>query len=1112
MKKLRLASLVFSFLLIFGLVQAQDVTVESATLIGTIQTAAGCESDNQPDCAATTLLFDEEDQLWQIELDLPAGNYEYRVAINGSDELTYGANAQQGGAPIALTLAEDDTVQFFFDARTGWVADSVNTLIVNVPGNYQSEIGCPDDWSPWCLQSWLQDIDGDGIFTFSTDALAAGAYEAKVAANQSWDVNWGVDGVRGGANIPFVVPADNALVEFAFNSEDGVMTVTIDGAEAGATVGNLFTATAHWVTADTILWNAARVPGATYRLHYSADGALELGDVGVTGGEFIELTADREGMTEAIAARFPHLSRYSAFKLNADDLARVPEILKGQIAVEGITQQGLLVGATLVQIPGVLDDLYTYDGDLGVIWADDVPSLAVWAPTARNVRLHLFADSASSTDAVVLDMTHDAENGVWSITGAADWAYQYYLYEVDVYVPSEGAVVTNLVTDPYSFSLSLNSQRSQIVNLDDPALMPDGWLETVKPVLAAPEDIVLYELHVRDFSIRDETVRPEYRGTFMAFTELEANGMRHLRGLAEVGISHIHLLPAFDIATIEEDAALRTEADLEALAALASDSPEQQEILHPIRDLDGFNWGYDPYHFTVPEGSYSTEADGAARIREFRAMVQALNEAGLRVVMDVVYNHTNASGQGDKSVFDRIVPGYYHRLNAEGKVETSTCCQNTATEHAMMERFMIDSLVTWATAYRVDGFRFDLMGHHMVENMVNVRAALDALTIEAHGVDGQAIYVYGEGWNFGEVADGARGLNATQLNLAGTGIGTFSDRLRDAVRGGGPFSPLPFQGFATGLALLPNGLTEGTPEEQMARLMLYGDQIRVGLAGNLRDYTFVDHLGGTVTGADVDYNGQPAGYTLDPQEHIIYVSAHDNETIFDAVMGKAPADAPLETRIRMNNLALSFVMYSQGVPFFHAGDDILRSKSFDRNSFNSGDWYNLLDLSYQFNNFGVGLPPAGENERIWELAAPLLADPTMRPTPQQIQDANAVFREMLQVRFSSPLFRLQTAEEIQARVRFFNTGVDQTAGVIAMMLDDTLGDDIDPNYFQIMVIFNGTPETQTLTIQELGGLIWDLHPVLAESVDPVVRTASEESGQFTVPAYTTAVFVVGIQD
>ncbi len=1109
----RWSLLVLALLLLSaGVVSAQDTPYASVTLVGTLQSVLGCDGDWQSDCALTYLTFDEEDQLWQAAFTLPAGEYEYKVAINNALDISFGANGAANGDNIPLVVAEETTVQFFFDPASGWATDNVNSLIVNVPGNYQSEIGCPGDWSPGCLQSWLQDADGDGVYTYSVGTLPAGSYEAKVAANQSWDLNWGADGARGGANIPFIVSEDNALVEFSFNTADNVMTIVIDGEAASSLTGNLFTATAHWVTRDTILWDIGRVPGATYRLHYSADASLELSESGITGGEFVELTATRDGVTPQIAERFPHLARFDAFTLAEADVSLVPDMLKGQIAVDGVSAQGLLLGATLLQIPGVLDDLFTYDGDLGVTWAESVPSLSVWAPTARNVRLHLFADSDPATTATVIDMTHDAQAGVWSVTGDPDWKDQFYLYEVEVYAPSAAAVVTNLVTDPYSLSLAINSSRSQIVDLSDPALMPEGWAATEKPVLEAFEDIVLYELHVRDFSILDETVRPEYRGTFMAFTELESNGMRHLSALAEAGVSHVHLLPAFDIATIDEDAAQRTEPDLAALGELPADSPEQQALIEPLRDLDGFNWGYDPFHYTVPEGSYSTQPDGSQRILEFRAMVQALNRAGLRVVMDVVYNHTNSSGQGEKSVLDRIVPGYYHRLSLDGRVETSTCCANTATENAMMARLMTDSLVTWARDYKVDGYRFDLMGHHMRQNMLDAQAALGELTIEDDGVDGQSIYIYGEGWNFGEVANNARGVNATQINMAGTGIGTFSDRLRDAVRGGGPFSPLPFQGFATGLSLLPNGLTEGTEDEQAARLTLYMDQLRVGLAGNLAGYTFVDSLGAEVTGADIDYNGAPAGYNLDPQEHIVYVSAHDNETIFDAVMGKAPADAPLDLRIRMNNLALSTVMFSQGVPFFHAGDDILRSKSFDRNSYNSGDWYNRLDLSYGTNNFGVGLPPAGENERIWELVTPLLADESLRPTPQQIQDANAVFRECLQIRFSSPLFRLRTAEDIQDRVRFFNTGVNQTPGVVAMMLDDSLGDDIDPQWQYIMVIFNATPEEQVLPIIELSGMIWELHPVLAESVDPVVRTARGEEGVFTVPAYTTAVFVVGLQD
>jgi len=371
-------------------------------------------------------------------------------------------------------------------------------------------------------------------------------------------------------------------------------------------------------------------------------------------------------------------------------------------------------------------------------------------------------------------------------------------------VPSTGKIETNLVTYPYSFSLSMNGARSQIVDLNDPELKPPGWDSLTKPPLDIPEDIVIYELHIRDFSISDKTVPEELRGTYKAFTVKDSNGMKHLAELAQAGLTHVHILPAFDIASVNEDKSTWQSVDSETLKSYPPDSDQQSIAVSALTGTDGFNWGYDPIHYTTPDGSYATDPNGTPRILEFRGMVQSLNESGLRVVMDVVYNHTNASGQSDNSVLDRIVPGYYHRLNADGNVEKSTCCENTATEHDMMDQLMISSVITWATQYKVDGFRFDLMGHHMLDNMIAVRAALDVLTLERDGVDGKSIYVYGEGWDFGEVANNARGKNATQLNIAGTGIGVFNDRLRDAVRGGNPFDDVRLQGFATGLVITNN--------------------------------------------------------------------------------------------------------------------------------------------------------------------------------------------------------------------------------------------------------------------------------------------------------------------
>ncbi len=798
---------------------------------------------------------------------------------------------------------------------------------------------------------------------------------------------------------------------------------------------------AHWVSQDTVLWNIHGSPDYTYSLFYSPDAALKPDAHSIHGGVEIPLARAGAGAGPELARKFPHLASYTAFKIDPADFDKIPAALKSELVIVAHDKGGRIVDMTGLQVPGALDALYPYCGPLGVTFSGKTPTLRLWAPTAKSVALNLFADAATDW-AEKMPMKWDAATGVWSIEGNPDWAGKFYLYEVEVYMPCTSKIETNQATDPYSLSVSTNGKRSQVVDLDDAALKPQGWGSLAKPTSTtlsagpeAPEDMVVYELHVRDFSISDKTVPENLRGTFRAFTVKESNGMKHLRALAAAGLTHIQLLPSFDFATVDEDKTTWLGVDEAALAALPPDSDGQANAVNAIKDRDGFNWGYDPFHYTVPEGSYATDPNGAGRALEFREMVQALNQAGLRVVMDVVYNHTFESGLNPKSVLDKAVPGYYYRRDGEGKVEKSTCCENTATEHAMMRKLMIDSVLTWARAYKVDGFRFDLMGHHMLDDMKALRAALDALTLEKDGVDGKAIALYGEGWNFGEVANNARGVNATQQNIDGTGIGVFNDRLRDAVRGGSAFGDLREQGFATGLLFAPNAHERRDAWQQKSRLFEYTDWLRLGLAGNLRDYPLIRASGETATGAQIPYGGSSAGYTLDPQENILYVAAHDNETLWDSIQVKAPASATLADRIRMNNLALSLVMFSQGVPFFHAGDDLLRSKSLDRDSYNSGDWFNKLDWSYESNNWGRGLPGRGHEH--WDWFRSLLSNPALRPVKKDITHSAALFRELLQIRRSSPLFRLRTAGDVQKSVSFLNTGPNQIPGLIVLRLADS---------------------------------------------------------------------------
>jgi len=1078
----------------------ETASPQKVVLVGTHQDELGCSGEWQPDCEKTLLVYDDEDDIYQGIFEIQPTNDNdkkgprYKVAINGSWTENYGLNATSSGPDIPLVVTINTQVKFYYDSKTHWITDNYNTPILVAMGDFQQRLGCINNDDSSCLRSWLQDPDGDGIYSFTTSVLASGTYTVSLAQNED-PVNI-IEPAQ-----TFTVSTDGDEIYFGYNGETKKLIISTGGAPKGS----LSSQNAVWVDADTLVWKVPASPQYKYSLLYSKNGTLDLTSDGVSNGIEIPLIFQTSKLSEEILTKFPYLNRLPSFRIQSPNLEHLREVLKGQIVLQARDIKGKVIDVTGVQIPGALDALYNYDGPLGVVFDDNIPTLRVWAPTALSVNLKLFADSETNTSSTI-PMKLDSSTGVWKLTGTSDWYGQFYLYEVNVFVPTTIKFETNLVTDPYSFSLSTNSKRSQIIDLNDPKLKPSSWEKLKKPNLVAPEDIIVYELHVRDFSISDKTVPENLRGLYLAFTQTNSDGMQHLRSLAEAGLTHIHLLPVFDIASVNEDKSTWKTVNEAALTKLPPDSNEQSAVVSAIIGSDGFNWGYDPIHYTVPDGSYATDPNGFARILEFRQMVQALNKADLRVVMDVVYNHTNSSGQNPNSVLDKIVPGYYYRLDETGRVITSTCCQNTATEHTMMRKLMVDSVVTWSTEYKVDGFRFDLMGHHMLADMQAVRSALDALTLEKDGVDGKSIYIYGEGWDFGEMAKNARGVNASQLNIHGTGIGVFNDRLRDAVRGGSPFDDPRVQGFATGLYLSPNANESRSADEQLVKLLEYTDWMRLGLAGNLADYEIEDSRGKTISGSQVSYNGSPAAYTADPQENIVYVSAHDNETLFDAIQVKAPVEAPIAERVRMNNLALSLPMFSQGVPFFHAGDDILRSKSLDRNSYNSGDWFNKLDWTYTSNNWGVGLPIEGSS--YYDLFQPLLADPGLVPTPSDIKFAGSVFNEMIRIRKSSPLFRLQTAEEVKADLAFLNTGPDQIPGLIVMHLSDK--GSIDPAFSEIVVLFNANLSEVTFSDSSLLDKTFTLHPVQQKSVDPLVRTSSYAiaNGSFTIPSYTTAVFVI----
>ncbi|QOL26772.1 pullulanase-type alpha-1,6-glucosidase [Thalassotalea sp. LPB0316] len=855
---------------------------------------------------------------------------------------------------------------------------------------------------------------------------------------------------------------------------------------------------AHWIDANTIVWKGYNEGISSVKLHHSASAGIEQDDDGNITGSSLELTP--VDLTDEQRALAPQVADWPAFQgdWQASD---AKQVLKNQLLVVGYDGENKPALATGVQADKVLDVLYTQgdadadEAQLGVVYANGEVTVNLWAPTAQNVDLLVF--DANKTETGRYSMTEDTATGIWSYTGDESLDRAFYQFEVTVYHYQTKAIEVLTVTDPYSVSLSTNGIYSQFVNLADEDLMPAGWDSHEIPTIANVEDAVIYEGHIRDFSARDNTVSLANRGKYKAFTEVDSAPVQHLQKLADSGLTHFHMLPANDIATVNEDAGsivdiTDTVADLCALNAnapvcgveandavladvLASYSPytiDAAMLVDAMRNFDSFNWGYDPKHFNVPDGIYASNPDGVARIIEMREMIQALHNTGLRVVLDVVYNHTNSAGTYDNSVLDKVVPGYYHSRDIEtGSVIQSTCCNDTALEHRMMDKLMVDSLVVWTEHYKFDGFRFDIMSHGSKAQMLAARDAIQAIDPDN--------YFYGEGWN----RDDRGFAQANQFNMAGTEIATFNDRLREGIRTAEIFS---------------NNTEENGP-------FIKQDIVKLGLAGSLADYVLVNYNGVASTGSAYS----PNMYAKDPADNINYISKHDNESLWDQLQLELPAAYSMAERVRIQNVSHSIVLLSQGIPFLQLGGDFLRSKSLDRNTYDAGDWYNYVDFAMETNNFNVGLPldkGGRDDDSLVSIASSALNQVGM----SEMMFASSVFNEFLQVRTSSALFKLTSAEDIIDRIGFHNIGKGQTQGLIVMSIDDGLGlDDLDPAHDAIVVVINTSENDVSHTVATASG--FSLHPVLAASVDSQVASASftagEGEGTFNVPAYTTAVFV-----
>ncbi len=515
---------------------------------------------------------------------------------------------------------------------------------------------------------------------------------------------------------------------------------------------------------------------------------------------------------------------------------------------------------------------YHYGGkDLGASYKKEETVFKVWAPTADTVSLCTYPDGLKSACQQEYPMDKQ-EQGVWSVGISGDLEGTYYTYRLSI-----GGEIRE-TQDIYGKACGANGKRSMVVDLEK--TNPDGWNEDS---FAGRDKAVpaIYELHIKDFSSDPcSGVTKEHRGKYLAFTEMgttlkgEGKTATCLSYIKELGISHIHLLPAFDFGSVDE-----------------------------TKPLDNqFNWGYDPVNYNVPEGGYSTNpADGHVRIREFKQMVQAIHNAGLGVVMDVVYNHTYSID----SAFQKTVPDYYYRYHKNGTLADGSCCGNdTASERYMFRKFMIESVCYWAQEYHIDGFRFDLMGLHDVKTMNEIRKALDALP------EGKSILVYGEPWRGRPSAMRKGCIPALKKNIAKLDerIAIFNDDTRDAIKGSVFIEEEP--GYINGDA----GIGERIPSCVLAWC-----------------------------------DGGESYMPKNPGQIITYVSAHDNFTLWDKLNYTLYQEPDFykkeEAVLKLNRMAAGMVMTSLGTPFFQAGEEFGRTKNGIGDSFKTESAINQLDWS-----------------------------------------------------------------------------------------------------------------------------------------------------------------------
>lgn len=517
--------------------------------------------------------------------------------------------------------------------------------------------------------------------------------------------------------------------------------------------------------------------------------------------------------------------------------------------------------------------------DLGLTYSPQQAFFRIWAPTAEEAQLLLYEQGEGGFPSHTIDM-EKSEDGTWVVSLDGNWKSWFYVFRIKT-----GDNWMAEVPDPYAKCAGVNGKRAMIVDLEQ--TNPQGWETDKSPFFANKTDAIIYELHIRDASVAGNS-GIFHKGRYLGLAETGtvndeglSTGLDHLK---ELGITHVHILPFYDFYSIDES----------------------------WSDIPQYNWGYEPLNYNVPEGSYSTNPyDGISRIRELKTMIKAFHDQGLRVVMDVTYNHTV---QLEKSCFEQLVPGYYYRQTPDGELSNATGCGNElASERAMMRKFMLDSVLYWVKEYHVDGFRFDLMGVHDLVTM-------NAISKELHRMRPDLL-LYGEGWAPGTstLPDSMRAVKTNTAHLSR--IAVYSDEIRDGIRGN------VFQATDKGFISDKQGMEE---------------TIKLGVTAACQHPQ--------VNYAKVNYAKAP--YAAQPLQTINYCECHDNHVLWDKIVLSA-LYASEEQRREMQKLALSIVLTSQGIPFLHAGGEFLRSKNGHANSYKAGDGINAIDWSLKTKNRDV---------------------------------------------------------------------------------------------------------------------------------------------------------------